>query len=154
MKKLLLSISLTLFMAIIARSQDRNEYPVFVLNDTFLHAQPKGSTIKPQNYQLSSRDGFKFNSANYDFSVIRKMNEGKNPDAIFIVARSGNYFVELNTNGETIVDASTMNSLDNPKKKFKKFEKGDTPIFGIGTLAIKDGKANMMTFWVSMIDVK
>ncbi len=47
-----------------------------------------------------------------------------------------------------------MKSLDNPRKKFKNFEKGDTPILGIGTLKMKNGNASMMTFWVSMIDVK
>ena len=82
------------------------------------------------------------------------MNGGKDPDLLFIVSKSGNFAVELNIAGETVVDRSTMQSLDNPKKKFKEFDKGDTPILGIGTLKIQDGKANMMTYWVSMIDIK
>jgi hypothetical protein len=118
-----------------------------------LHAQPKDSKIIPKNYQLSNLPGFKIDCSNYNFSLVRKLNEGRDPDAIFIVAKSGNYMVDLNISGETIVDKSTMQSVDHPKKKFEAFEKGDTPILGIGTLKVRDGKVSMTTFWVSMIDV-
>jgi hypothetical protein len=135
-------------------SQPGKNYPVFVLNDSFSHVQPTESKIKPKNFQLYALQGFTLNCAAYDFSFIRTLNEGKNPDAIFIIAKSGKYIVELNTAGETVVDKTTMQSLDYPKRKFKGFEKDDTPIIGIGTLKVKDGAASMATYWISMIDVK
>lgn len=119
-----------------------------------MHAQPKDSKIVPENYQLFNLSGFKLDCSKYDFSLIKSLNEGKSPDAIFIVAKSGNYMVKLNVVDETLVDKSTMQSLDNPKRKFNKFEEGDTPILGIGTFKMKNGKASMTAFWVSMIDVK
>ncbi len=153
MIKNLLIVSLML-IGINSYSQSSKTYPVFILNDSFSHAQPKDSKIIPRNYQLSSLKGFKIDCSNYDFSLMKSMNEGKVPDAIFIVANSGNYIVELNSSGETIVDNTIMHSLDSPQKKFQKFEKGDSPILGIGTLKIKDGAASMQTYWISMIDVK
>ena len=143
-----------IILTTISFAQSSKDYPIFVLNDSFSHAQPKESKIVPQNYQLSNLSGFKLNCSKYDFGMIRIMNNGKDPDAIFIVAKSGNYIVELNVTGETIVDNSTMISLDSPQKKFTGFETGDTPILGIGTLKIKDGQASMQTYWVSMISVK
>ena len=138
----------------ISYSQSTDRYQKFILNDTFSHVQPKHSKIKPQNYQLSSYQGFKLDCTNYDFTLIKSMNDRKNPDAIFIVSKAGNFMVPLNINGETIVDKSTMKSIDNPKKIFNLFEKSDTPILGIGTLKIKNGTASMTTYWVTMIDVK
>lgn len=154
MKKFSFLFYAVLSISTFAYSQSKNTYPVFILDDTFSHAQPKDSKIVPQNYQLSSLPGFKLDCSKYDFNLVRSMNAGKNPDALFIVSRSGNYVVELNITGGTVVDSSTMYSLDNPKKEFKGFEKGDTPILGIGTLKIEDGKASMVTYWISMIDVK
>ena len=154
MKNINLLFVLSILFSTVTFSQSNETYPVFALNDSFLHAQPKESKIIPKNYQLSSLSGFKLDCSEYDFSLVRSLNEGKNPDAIFIVAKSGNYMVDLNTSGETLVDKSTMQSLDTPRKKFKGFEKGDTPILGIGTLKIRDGKVSMTTYWVSMIDVR
>ncbi len=82
-----------------AFSQVNISYPVFVLNDSFSHAQPKESKIIPQNYDLSNLSGFKIDCSKYDFSLVRSMNEGKNPDAVFIVGKSGNYMIELNATG-------------------------------------------------------
>jgi hypothetical protein len=154
MKKKFLSLTGLFLFATLAYSQSSKNYQLFILNDSFSHAQPEGSKLVPKNYQLGSLKGFILDCSKYDFTLVRSMNDNKNPDAIFIVAKSGNYMVELNVSGETIIDNSTMISLDNPKKKFKEFEKGDTPILGIGTLKIKDGQASMTTYWISMIDIK
>ena len=154
MKKIYLLFVFSMLCSIAGFSQSGPPYPIFVLNDSFSHAQPKESKIIPKNYQLSNLSGFELDCSKYDFSLVRSMNEGKNPDAIFIVAKSGNYLIELNVKGKTLVDKSTMHSLDNPKKEFKRFEKGDTPILGIGTLKIKDGQASMTTYWISMIELK
>ena len=154
MKQSSLFIAFALLVTLNCYPQNTKSYPVFILNDTFSHAQPKDSKIAPQNYQLTSLKGFKLDCSKYDFTEIRALSGGKNPDAIFIVCKSGNFIVELNISGVTIVDNSTMSSLDDLSKKFNEFQKGDTPILGIGTLNLKNGKAQMLTYWVSMIDVK
>ena len=147
-------LAFTLLFSTATFSQATESYPVFALNDSFSHAQPKDSKITPKNYQLSNLSGFKLDCSNYNFRQVRMLNDGKDPDAIFIVTKSGNYMVDLNILGETIVNKSTMRSVDIPRKTFEGFEKGDTPILGIGTLKTHDGKVSMTTFWVSMIDVK
>lgn len=154
MKKICLLFVFSILFSSVTFSQPNQNYPVFAVNDSFLHAQPKDSKIVPENYQLFNLSGFKLDCSKYNFDLIKSLNEGKSPDAIFIVAKSGNYMVKLNVVDETLVDKSTMQSLDNPKRKFNKFEEGDTPILGIGTLKMKNGKASMTAFWVSMIDVK
>lgn len=135
-------------------AQQKADYSSFVLNDSFSHAQPEGSTIVPQKYQLTSLKGFKLDCSKYDFSLIRSLNGGKNPTAIFLVTNGGNYMVPLLANGETLADASTITSIDYPEKKFTLFEKGDKLILAIGDLSIAGGKADMRSNWISMIDVK
>jgi len=128
-------------------------YPILVLNDSFSHAQPKGSKITPQKYQLHSLKGFELDCSRYDFTLIQSLNEGRMPESIFIICQSGNYKVKLNPEGITIVDASTMTPVDGPTKKFRSFAAGDTPILGIGTLARGKKGPDMRTYWVSMINV-
>lgn len=154
MKKLCLLIIIICSNFILLYGQPAEQYQTLILNDTFSHAQPVGAKIKPKNYVLKASKGFKLDCTNYDFTLIRTMNDGKNPDAIFIVAKAGTYIVNLNDTGETIVDRSTMRSLDKPKKKFTLFEKADTPIIGIGTLKIKNGAASMETYWLSLIEIQ
>lgn len=154
MRNIFALLIFSILFSTVTFSQSNKTYPVFVLNDSFSQAQPKESKIIPKDYQLANLPGFKLDCSKYDFSLIRSMNGGKNPDVIFIIAKSGSYMVELNVTGETLIDESTMHSLDNPKKDFKNFEKGDTPLLGIGTLKIKDGQASMTTYWITMIDVK
>ena len=154
MKKILLPLAILFLFTTSAYTQPGKNYQVLMLSDTFSQAQPHGSAIVPRKYQLGTLKGFILDCSTYDFTLIRSMNDGKDLDAVFIVSKSGNYMIELNVKGETIVDNATMISLENPKKKFKAFVKGDTPILGIGTLKIKDGRASMTTYWISMIDIK
>lgn len=153
MKKIYFLIILV-FPSFLSFAQSHDTYPTFVLNDTFSHAQPKGSSIVPQKYQLTSLKGFKLNCSTYDFSLIRSLNEGKDPTAIFILSKGGSYMVPLVMYGETVVDASTMKCLDYPKKNFTLFENGDTPIIAIGDLVESEGASSMRSYWISMIDVK
>jgi hypothetical protein len=134
--------------------QLNNSLTAFKLSDKYSQVQPKDSKIKPGNYQLPSSKGFSLNCLGYDFSQIRTLNNGKEPDAIFIICKAGSYMIKPNFSGITIIDKSTMESLDEKDKKFGGFEKGDTAILAIGTLRNNDGKAEMMSFWVAMIDVK
>src|SRR5687768_2999201 len=110
MKEIYLLFVFSIVYSTVGFSQSNQPYPIFVLNDSFSHAQPKESKIVPKNYQLSNLAGFRLDCSKYDFSLVRSLNEGKNPDAIFIVAKSGNYIIALNTTGETLVDKSTMQS--------------------------------------------
>ena len=128
--------------------------PTLNLDDRYSQAQPKDSKIKPENYKLNSLTGFKLNCSSYDFSLIRSLNGGKDPDAIFIVCKAGNYMVAFNRTKVTTVDKTTMTCIDQKDKIFTGFERGDTPIIAIGTLEIKDEKADMKSFWVGMLDIK
>ena len=154
MKKTFLFPIFSLLFASEIFSQSVSSYPVFVLDDRFSQAQPAGSKIVPRNYVLSSRTGFILDCSKYDFSPLRDLNNGKNPDAIFIVSKSGTYSVKLHITSSTTVDRSTMLSLDNPKKEFRDFQKNDTLLLAIGTLKKSNGKAEMATYWVSFVSVK
>lgn len=106
----------------------------------------------PKKMQIKNTNGFILDCSGYDFTLIRKMNNGKNPDLIFIIAKAGKYKIVLNISGKTTIDASTMTSLEGYGNDFRGFEKGDTPIIAIGTL--KPGTTSeMRAYWVSMIQL-
>ena len=151
--KILLLFTLALFRLSLY-GQNANALPTFNLDDKHSQAQPKDSKIKPEKYKLNSLAGFKLNCSGYDFSLIRSLNGGKDPDAIFVVCKAGNYMIAFNRSELTTVDKTTMVCIDQKGKIFTGFEKGDTPIIAIGTLEIKNGKANMKSFWVGMLEVK
>ncbi|MBN8854449.1 MAG: hypothetical protein BGO55_21195 [Sphingobacteriales bacterium 50-39] len=135
-------------------SSDRSDYQKIILDDYYSHAKPKDAKDKTtQNYKVRSALGIILDCSKYDFSLIRKMNNGKDPDKIHLVCKSGTFDIELNLHGETIIDKTTAHSIGE-EKEFKGFEKGDTPILGIGTLAITGTKAQMLTYWVSMMDIE
>ena len=135
-------------------AQASEQYPVFVLNDSFSHVQPKHSKLVPRNYELKSPEGFRLDCSKYDFSEIRKLNKGKDPDKIFIISKTGNYWADFNPGEIKVIDAGTLHSLKDGSKSFTGFTAGDTPILSIGTFAIRDSQSRMLTYWMSMIDVK
>ena len=55
--------------------------------------------------------------------------------------------------GETTIDSSSVHPLD-LGKVFKGFEKGDHVIMGIGTTRVVEVKAEMLTYWVALMDVE
>ncbi len=81
-------------------------------------------TTIPQNYELKSLKGLILNCSNYDFSLIKTMNDNKLPDLVHVISKAGTFTVKLNTKGQTIIDNSTMQSLDENNKKFSGFVKG------------------------------
>ena len=74
-------------------------YAVLVVNDSFSRTQPKESKIVLKNYRLSSLEGLMLDCSKYDSTVIHARNAGKNPDAIFVISKAGNYTVEPEPRG-------------------------------------------------------
>ena len=56
------------------------------------------------------------------------------PDQVHIISKAGTFTVKLNTAGQTIIDNSTMQSLDDGNKNFTGFVKGDTAMLAIDTI--------------------
>jgi hypothetical protein len=123
---------------------------IIKLNDSYNNIQVKGAP-PPKKMQIKNSQGFILDCAGYDFMPIRQMNNGKNPDLIFIIAKNGKYKIALNIQGKTTIDASTMISLESNENNFHGFEKGDTPIIAIGTL--KPGTSEMLAYWVGMLQL-
>lgn len=136
------------------QAQETEKYQKLTLDDHFSHIIPKDAKDQhPPNFKIKEAAGIILDCSGYDFAMIRKMNEGKNPDLIHILCASGTFIIELNPKGETIIDKTTMRPVGKDPKTFQGFKKGDTPIIGIGTIKVKESKAELMTYWVSMIDV-
>ncbi len=143
-------ISIISFIVISCLGQSKKPYPTFILNDKYNQIQKENSKVIPQNYELKSLKGFVLDCSNYDFSLIKKMNKNKLPDLVHVISKAGTFTVKLNTKGKTIIDNSTMQSLDENNKGFLRFVKGDTAMLAIGT--IKNNE--MMTYWLGMINIK
>lgn len=123
---------------------------IIKLSDSYNNIQVKGAPA-PKKMQIKNSKGFMLDCSGYDFTLIRKMNYGKNPDLIFIIAKGGKYKIALNIPGKTTIDASTMTSLEGYGNNFRGFEKDDTPIIAIGTL--KPGTSEMLAYWVGMLQL-
>lgn len=144
-----LVIVITLF-TISCTEQTKKTYPTFVLNDKYNQIQKEGSKEIPQYYELQSLQGLILDCSKYDFSIIKSMNDNKLPDQLHIISKAGTFTVKLNTQAQTIIDNSTMESLDGKNKSFTGFVKGDTAMLAIGT--IKNNE--MMTYWLGMVSIK
>ena len=145
--------SVTLIISVIAVScsgQDKKLYPTLILEDKYDQIQKDGSNIIPQNYVLTSLTGFILDHSKYDFSMIKTVNGNKMPDVINVLSKAGKFTVNLNPNGQTLIDSTTLLSLDGDNKKFSGFIKGDKVILAIGT----NKNNEMITYWLGMIDIK
>ena len=126
-------------------------YQVIQLSDKYNNVQKKDAP-EPKTMQIKNSKGFILDSKGYNFTPIRSMNKGKNPDLIFIVAKAGKYKIPINLNGPTLIDKNTMISLEGLGKNFSGFEKDDTPIIAIGTMLPGDD-IHTQAYWVSMIQL-
>lgn len=135
-------------------SQQNDNLPLLVLDDKYSELQPKDSKVKPMKYVLTSKQGFNLDCSKYDFTWIRSMNEGKKPDAVFIICKAGTYVVELDVSAVTPINKTAMHSLDPGNKEFTGFVEKDTPLLAIGTLKVENNEAKMVSYWVAMMQVK
>ena len=127
-------------------------YQKITLDDKYDNVQVKGAP-KPLHYLVKAGSGLILDCSHYVFSAIRKLNDNKSPDAIHLVCKSGTFDIPINTTGETTIDAKTARPFDRGTV-FKGFEKGDHVILGIGTTRIVDAKADMPTYWLTLIDIE
>jgi hypothetical protein len=105
-------------------------------------------------YKIKHGKGLVLDSKAFDFSAIKKMNDGKMPDRIHLLAPGGVYDFDLNTAGETILDASTAEIMK-ADRPFPGFEMSKDKYFlGIGSIKHTEAREEMMTYWVASIDVE
>ncbi|HXD77338.1 MAG TPA: hypothetical protein VN616_06000 [Puia sp.] len=126
-------------------------YQKITLDDKYNNIQPEGAP-KPLQYQVHAGAGLVLDCSHYDFSAIRALSKDQLPDAIHLICKSGTFDIPLNPAGETTIDASTVHPLDQGKI-FHGFEKGDHVVLGLGSTSFKGGKADMLTYWVTLMDV-
>lgn len=143
-----------LLTAFIGLRADRNAYQKIMLDDYYSHLIKKDAKDKTVHYyNVKAAGGIILDCSKYDFSQIRKMNKGKDPDKIHLICKSGTFDIDLNVSGETVIDKSTMHSIGETKP-FYGFQQKDTAILAIGTIAIKEKNAEMLTYWISMIAIE
>lgn len=118
-------------------------------DEYYSHLKDDAADKTTHKYKIKKSSGILLDCSAFDFSKIMALNEGKLPDMIFIVAKNGVFGFPLDTKSDNIIDKNTAIPLSS-KKKFAGFVKGDTPILGIGKLKGKE----LVTFWISMIDVE
>lgn len=150
MKFIFSFISFVSLFVISCTGQSNKSYPTFVLNDKYNQIQKEDSKVVPQNFELQSLQGLMLDCSKYDFSLIKAMNDNKLPDQLQITSKAGTFTVKLNTKGQTIIDNSTMESLEGKNKSFTGFIKGETVMLAIGTLKYNE----MMTYWLGTISIK
>jgi hypothetical protein len=145
------TICFTFLLAGFSFAQSASVDQVIKLNDSYNNIQKKGAPA-PKKIQVKNPKGFILDCTAYDFTLIRSINNGKDPDFIFIVAKGGKYKIPISLQRPTLIDAGTMVSIEGFGKNFSGFEKEDTPILAIGTLRPGDD-AHMLAYWVSMIQL-
>ena len=147
-------VLILLFPIIFFHCTNERSYPKIILDDKYSQIQPVDSKIAPLKYQVASLKGFILDCSGYNFKEINKLNHDKYPDQIFLISKAGNYSIDLNVRGETVVDSTTMYNLDRKNMLFPGFTKGDTVVFAIGAFKSNKRKVEMMTFWMARIEIK
>ena len=117
MKIIYALISIISFFSVSNTEQNKKAYALIVLNDKYNQIQKDNSKVIPQNYELKSLHGLILDCTGYDFTLVKTMNKNKLPDRVHIISKAGTFTVKHNTKGHTIIDGSTMQSL-NEKNKF------------------------------------
>lgn len=131
----------------------QKEYQKIIIDDYYSHMKQKGDSSQSHRFQIEASKGLIVDATKYDFSKIKKLNKGKDLDLIQLVCNSGTFIIKFNPKEPTIIDKSTVQNVSG-NNQFDGFEKGDTAIIGIGTVEIVESKASLLTFWVSLIEIK
>jgi hypothetical protein len=142
---------ISLVLSTICRGQSAQNYQTIKLDDSYNNIQKKGSPAA-KKMQVTNPKGFILDCTGYDFTLIRSLNNGKDPDFIFIIAKGGKYKIPINLQGPILIDAGTMVSTEGFGKNFTGFEKEDKPILAIGTLKPGDD-THMLAYWVTLIEL-
>jgi hypothetical protein len=133
---------------------DSPSYQRILLDERYNTIVPKDRDLKTiLRYKIKASKGLIIDSKGFDFAGIRKMNDGKDPDRIHLLAKGGFYEIVLNPKGETIIDATTADIMK-ADRPFSGFIRSDTAYLAIGTLKHENGAARMMTYWIATIDVQ
>ena len=135
-------------------AEDKNVYPIIIVDDKYSDMRKANDTAIPQNYQIESLKGFILDCSQYDFSFIKQLNKGLGADLLFINSESGLFTVKLNLNGETVIDSTSMTSFTSNNKPFTGFIKGETLKFGIGFLNSGTTPKEIVAYWSAKIKIK
>ncbi len=128
----------------------KKPYTTLVLDDKYNQMQRQDSKIIPQNFELRSVKGLILDCGSYDFSWIKAMNEDQLPNLAYIMSQAGIFAVNLNNQGQTIIDQSTIELVVGKSKKFTGFRKGETAMLVIGQMINNE----LVTYWLAIITVK
>ena len=105
------------------------------------------------NYEIDATKAFIIDATKYDFSVIQKLNAGKQPELIQLFCKSGSYIIDLDTTKEILFDENSARNVGGDEK-FNGLIKGEKAMIGIGSLTSNGNSVELKTFWITMIDVK
>ncbi len=155
MKELMTFLMICFFATISMSCNVRHdEYPKIIIDDNHYNLRAvKNDTIPTQNYDIPASKALIVDLTKYDFSIIRKLNGGKNPDLIQLLCKSGTYVIEIDTTKEIIVDEISAKNIGGIQK-FEGLNKGEQAIIGLGTLKMDGNKAEFLTYWFTVINVE
>jgi len=134
---------------------ESNGFPIITIDDAHynLRAQRKDSVIPVQNYKIPATDAIIIDATKYDYTKIRELNNGYDPELIQIIYNHQTYVVQLDRTKEIIIDKTTLQNVGGIEP-FNGFEKGGKAMIGLGSIN-QDGKeVTFKTFWYSFIEIE
>lgn len=130
-------------------------FPIITIDDAHydLYAQRKDSLIPQLNYKIPATDAIIIDATKYDYTKIRELNNGYDPDFIQIIYNHQTYAIQLDKTKRLIIDKSTLQNIGG-NEPFNGFKKGEKALIGIGSVS-QNGKADTFnTFWYSFIIIE
>ena len=155
LKRLFFFSILGLYLIIQQTGCNNNDkgFPIITIDDAHydLRAQRKDSLIPQQNYIIAATDVIIVDAAKYDYSKIRDLNNGYDPELIQIIYNHQTYLIQLDKTREIILDKSTLQNVGGIEP-FNGFEKGGKALIGLGSLNQDSSSVTFKTFWYSFIE--
>ncbi len=143
-----------IFIFIFAKCNEKttNEIPIITIDDNHYNLRKARDGIIPtENYKIKACNSFNIDATKYDFSIIKKMNNGNLPSMIQIISKKGTFVVDLDTEYEITVDEKTAENIGG-NEIFNGFEKGEKVLIGLGTLYTEKNNVEFKTFWTTFIE--
>jgi hypothetical protein len=85
-------------------------FPIITIDDAHynLYAQRKDSLIPQQNYKIPATDAIIIDATKYDYTKIRELNNGYDPELIQIIYNHQAYAIQLDKTKEIIIDKNQL----------------------------------------------
>ncbi len=150
-----LSLCISLFLLFTnCNSTQTDDIPSITIDDKHYNLRAVVNGVIPtENYKIKACSSFIIDATKYDFSILKKMNNGNLPDMIQIITKNGTFAVDLDTENEITVDEKSAINIGG-HEIFSGLQPKEKALISIGTLQSVNENIEFKSFYTTFIEVE